>query len=314
MRITHSMLFRTSLSNLDQQRAQLARTQEQASSGLRINRPSDDPLGAGSALMMRASGAAIQQLQRNASSALARATVIEDALAGVGDVLIRARELAIQGANGTLDDDTRQLVAREVEGLHATLLSSANTRFGGAHLFAGFASDAPPFEAAGGFVDTPPSAPNVTYVGDSGEVEIAIEEGVTARVSFDGRRVFLGDGDGNGAADPGRENLFDVLGSLRNALMSGDTAAISTSLDRIDTAATQVSAERTIAGNELGRIEDATRRLATRDLRNQERLSQVQDADLARVISDLVQQETALQAGLSAMGRLLPPTLMDFLN
>ena len=314
MRITQSMLFRMSLFNLDQQRADLARTQEQAASGLRINRPSDDPLGAGSALRLRANTDAIDQFQRNSGNAASRLAALENALADVGDLLVRARELALQGANGSLDPTSRELIAREIEGLHAAVVDSSNTRFDGAHLFAGFASDAPAFVAAGSFTDAPPAAPVVSYNGDSGEIRVPIDAGVTVRASFDGRRVFLGDADGDGTPDAGREDVFDVLGSLRNALMNDDAAGTATSLARIDASLAQVSVERTAVGSEISRIEIARERLDDQRLQVRDRLSQVEDADLARVVSDLVRQETALEAGLNAMGRLLPPTLMDFLG
>ena len=50
MRITQSMLIRTALNDVTQQRLRLSRIQEQASSGLAINRPSDDPTGASAAM------------------------------------------------------------------------------------------------------------------------------------------------------------------------------------------------------------------------------------------------------------------------
>ncbi|NNL67813.1 MAG: flagellar hook-associated protein FlgL [Myxococcales bacterium] len=312
--MTQTMLFRTALANLDQQRSRLATTQEQAASGLRINRPSDDPLGAGQSLLMRSTDSAIEQLQRNGSNARSRLAVVEDTLGGASDILLRARELAIQGSNDVQDAESRSLIAREIEGLHDAMLNSANTRFGGGHVFAGFASDTPPFVASGSFSDAPPTAPSVSYVGDSGEVRVAIEEGSTVQVSFDGRRVFQGDADGDGTPDAGREDLFDVLASLRNALINDDGAATSAALERIDRGMSQLSIERTSAGNELSRVNAAAERLDGQHVRVQERLSQVQDADLARVVSDMVRQETALQANLNAMSRLLSPTLMDFLR
>lgn len=314
LRITQAMMFRTALSNLDRQRAQLARTQEQASSGLRINRPSDDPLGAGAAVTLRAGRDAIRQLVRNGSGARARVAAAENAFANVNNVLIRARELAIAGANATQDGVTRAQIAEEVRGLHASILSEANTRFGGAYIFAGFASDAPPFELVGAFVEPPPSAPGVAFVGDANEIQVQIEEAVSVTIGANGQRAFQGDGDGDGAPDAGSEDVFAVLGDLWEALSSDDQAATAAVLPRIDVALDQLSSERTRLGAVATRIENASERLARRELDLETRLSEVQDADLARVVSNLVREESALEAGLAAMGRLLPPTLLDFLR
>jgi flagellar hook-associated protein 3 FlgL len=308
------MLFRMALANLDQQRTRLANTQEQASSGLRINRPSDDPLGAGTATRLRTGRSALQQLEENVSNARARVGAADSAIANSTNALIRAKELAVSGGNGSQDAISRLQIAEEVKALHAVLVAEANTRFGGGFIFAGYASDAAPFEEIGAFADAPPATPNVNFVGDSSEIEVQIEEGARVQVGLDGRRVFLGDADANGTADAGREDLFDVLADLHTALVTDDAAGSSAALTRIDAGLEQLSIERTRMGAVATRLDSASERLAKREVELETRLSEVQDADLAEVVSRLVQEESALQAGLAAMGRLLPPTLMDFLR
>ena len=53
MRITQSMIYRGGLEQLNGQRTRLARVQEQAASGLRLNRPSDDPVDYQTVLRLR---------------------------------------------------------------------------------------------------------------------------------------------------------------------------------------------------------------------------------------------------------------------
>jgi flagellar hook-associated protein 3 FlgL len=313
VRITHAMLIRTALGDVSAQRARLARTQEQAASGLRLNRPSDDPVGTSAALLLRAGIDATAQLARTAAVARARVGASETALANAGDLLLRARELAVAGANGTQDATTRQLIAKELEGLHAALLSEANARHAGGYLFAGFASDAAPFSASGPFVGAPPSAPTVAFGGDGNEAEIALDDVSTVRVGFDGRRIFLGDADGDSAVDAGREDLFALVSDLWSALVANDPAAVAATLPRFDAGLDQLGVERTAIGSSEARLHDAGARLESRLVDLETRLSGVQDADVARVFSDLVHQETVLQAGLQATARLIQPTLLDFL-
>jgi len=314
LRITQAMLVRTALADVTRARERLAITQEQASSGLRINRPSDDPAGASAALLLRSGLDAIDQFMRNVSQARARVAVSESHVAEAVDVMIRARELAVTGANGIHDADSRRQIAREIETLHASLAATANSRFGGGFLFAGYAADAAPFAVAGSFGDAPPSSPTVGFVGDSNEIQIAIDHGVQVRAGFDGRRVFLGDADGDGSADPGHQDLFQVLADLRDALMNDDPVAVAGTLDRIDESLVQLGDERTAMGAVAGQLEQWDRQLAQRSEDLSRRLSETQDADAARVFSDLIQQETALQAGLQAMSQMIQPTLMDFLG
>lgn len=312
MRVTNSMLIRTSLADIDRQRSRLASIQEKASSGLEINRPSDDPAGASSALLLRSAIAATTQQQRNVTQVLNRISVVESALDGATQALIRARELAIQGANETQDGHTRTLMAHEIEGLFDQLLSEGNTRSSDSFLFAGYASTTQPFVASGPWVPGSP-APSVSFAGDSNEVQVPIDDGIAVSSTLDGRRVFMGDADGNGSVDPGREDLFDVLGSLRDALLANDPNAVRATLTRIDSGIDQLTEERARVGvidTKLARAED---RLAERNLQLQMRLSDTEDADAAEVFSDLVNQETALRASLDAAGRLIQPSLLDFL-
>jgi flagellar hook-associated protein 3 FlgL len=314
IRITQSTLIRNALADVTRQRERLARTQEQASSGLRINRPSDDPVGVSGAMLLRAGIDATAQYGRNVSQGRARLAVTESALANAQDLFIRARELAIAGANGTQDATSRLAIAQEVEKLHDALVAEANTTYAGGHVFAGFASDTVPFVPSGGFVSGGPTAPTVAFAGDSNEAALQIDETVTVRVGLDGRRVFQGDADGDSVVDAGREDLFAVLSDLWTGLVNDDAAAVSATLPRLDTALTQLGTERTSVGAADAQLRDWEARLAERTVDLETRLSQVQDADVARVYSDLIRQETALQAGLQAMGRMVQPTLLDFLG
>jgi len=314
MRVTHAMMFRSALSDLSLLRDKMARTQEQASTGQRINRPSDDPAGAGRIHLLEGALGSLEQYERTITATRARVSAAERAVANAGELLIRARELAVSGANGTLDASVRTQVAEEVESLHASLLSEANARFGGGHLFGGYASATAPFEASGSFGTPPPASPVVSFVGDANEIEVDIEDGVRVTASFDGRRIFLGDGDGDGVPDPGREDVFQVLADLRDALALDDQSAVAAILPRIETLVGQLQGERTGIGAVESRLLAAEQRIASRSVELESHLSGVRDADLAEVVSRLTREEAALRASLQTMSRLLPPTLMDFLR
>ena len=314
IRVTDAMLMRTALADVNRVRQRLAELQEQAASGLRINRPSDDPVGTSAAMLLRAGIDATARFQGNADLAGSRLAATEGAVANAQNVLVKLKQLAIQGANDTNDASARRDLAKEVEGLHAQLLVEANAQAAGSYLFGGFASNTVPFVASGPFVDSPPSSPTVSFQGDSNEIQVEIDQGVRVRSSADGRRVFLGDGNGDGVPDPGREDLFDVTADLRDALMANDGTAVAAVLPRLDNALSQLSAERTGLGTAIQQVETIGDRLAKRTVDLQSRLSQTQDADSVQVFSELVQKESALQAALQATGRLIQPSLLDFLG
>ncbi|MGH0033734.1 MAG: flagellar hook-associated protein FlgL [Myxococcota bacterium] len=311
MRVTDSMLLRTSLADLNLRREELARVQEQASSGLRINRPSDDPVGVRTATVLRNDVAAAEQMLRNQDRAEVRLGATETALDRALEVVARARELAVAGANGALDAEARLALAAEVAQLHDELVAASNSRSSGGYLFSGFTSDVAPFVPSGPFGSPP--APSVAFAGDASEVMTEVEPGVRLPVGLDGRRVFLGDGDGNGLPDAGREDVFAVLEGLWEDLQANDQAAVAARLDELDRAQLQLSLERTSVGASTSRLEAARAAISDRQLESTEQLSNIEDADTIAVLSELVEQETALQAALQAMSRVLPPSLMDFL-
>ncbi len=305
LRITQSILARQALADVSRLRRRLAGTQEQATSGLRINRPSDDPVGVRDATGLRGALAAREQFERNITKAENVVSVTESALGDAMNAVIRAKELAIQGANGTVGAEGRQEIAAEVRGLHDALLAAANTRFGGAYVFSGYTNDTQPF--------TPGAGLSVTFTGDPNEIEVAIAEAEQVPITLDGRRVFLGDGDGDGSPDAGREDLFSILADLVTALEANDQAGVGAQLDRLDRAQTQLNLERTRIGAVDSRLQAAREILGRRETELTGQLSDVQDADSIQVYSDIVNQGTALQASLRASASLVQPTLLDFI-
>lgn len=312
-RVTNSMMVRTALQGLYQQRERLAVTQEQAATGLRVNRPSDDPVAASRATVLRAETSANAQFQRNIEQASGRMVTIERAISSSQDVIIRARELAVQGANDSLDASARKLLAQEVETLFDELLSAGNIRHSGGSVFAGTASTSPAFSASGPFVSGSPP-PTVSFGGNSAEIETAIDQGRRVPTTLDGRRVFQGDADGDGVPDAGRDDAFAVLGELYRALDTDDRAATASTLDRLDRVQLQFEQELAGVGAIGNQIDAVSQRLEIERVDLAKRLSDTQDASVEQVFSDLTLRETALQASLQVTARAVPLSLMDFLS
>lgn len=314
MRVTQSMIIRSSLEDLSRIRVRLRQTQEQAASGLRINRPSDDPVGTSAAMLLQTGIDQTAQYTRNITRTRTRLEAGESVLASTTDLLIRAKELAIQGGNGTQNAATRAQLAEEIETLHASLLAEANSRVEGGYLFGGYESQTAPFVASGPFTENPPTAPTVAFVGDPNEIEVQVDEATRTRATANGQRVFMGDADGDGSPDAGREDLFDLIADLRQALSTNTVDDVRATTSRLDTAIGQLSVERTNFGAALTQLDTFEARLADRKVDLESRLSTVQDADVAEVFSNLANQEVALQASLQANARIIQVSLLDFLR
>jgi flagellar hook-associated protein 3 FlgL len=92
------------------------------------------------------------------------------------------------------------------------------------------------------------------------------------------------------------------------------TAAISSSLTSLDTGIGQVSAATGSVGGRVKRLDDVQDILAADLTRTKGLLSRVEDADVAATLIEFQQQEQLFQSALNAAGRLIQPSLMDFLR
>ena len=113
----------------------LGRSLERISSGLRINRAADDAAGLGVATNLETDTISQKQGMRNANDGISIIQTAESATNEVTDILQRMRELAIQSASETLDDDERSYIQDEfIELSEEVERISASTEFNGISL------------------------------------------------------------------------------------------------------------------------------------------------------------------------------------
>lgn len=200
MRISTSQIFQQGLNGILQQQARLSQTQLQLSTGKRINSPSDDPIGAARLQELERNIALQDVYDRNTSRTRQRLQVAETAVASSANVIQRVRELTVQAANDTLNENNRAQIAVELRQRLDQLIGIANTRDGdGEFIFAGAQAGIRPFVQSGG---------QVVFQGDSIQRELTIAPAVTMRDGETGDRVFMTLRDGNGLvrAEPAAGN------------------------------------------------------------------------------------------------------------
>lgn len=137
MRITNNMLVKDMLWNANNNLVQMAQRQTELSSGKKIHRPSDDPVGITQVLKYKTDIREAQQYKKNIDDSLGWLEVSESSLHNLKDVLQRVRELTVQGANGTNAPEDRQKIALEVEQLMQEVLTVGNSTNAGRYVFSG---------------------------------------------------------------------------------------------------------------------------------------------------------------------------------
>ena len=116
----------------------LAQSVERISSGIRINRGSDDAAGLAISEGLRSDIRALRQAVRNANDGVSLINVTEGALNEQSGILIRLRELASQAATGTVGSTERQTIQLEFTALRNEIDRIAQTtEFNGQKLVEG---------------------------------------------------------------------------------------------------------------------------------------------------------------------------------
>ncbi|PCM46068.1 flagellar hook-associated protein FlgL [Marinobacter sp. ANT_B65] len=184
IRISSQQIFANGISRLQDLNSNLASTQEQISTGKRVNKPSDDPVAAARILKLDQELTRISTYERNVDLADNRLSQEENALASSIDVLQRIRELTVQAGNAALSVNDRISISSEIEERLGQLANIGNTRdASGEYIFSGFQGSVQAFQQndEGQYV----------YMGDEGQRVLEIDDGVTVPISDNGKGIFV---------------------------------------------------------------------------------------------------------------------------
>ena len=161
MRVTDKMNQAQVLNNIQKNRSELSNLQNQAATGKRITKPSDDPTAAAKVLSSRTEGKNLEQFDKGITNARSFLESTESTLAQLSDSLVRAKELALQGANDSNAGTSRSMIAIEIGQMYNAVVEMSNRRVGEKYMFGGHQTLKQPFDSDG------------KYHGDDGEIKIA---------------------------------------------------------------------------------------------------------------------------------------------
>jgi flagellar hook-associated protein 3 FlgL len=291
MRVTTGMSQRHVLTDLRRVQERLASAQSQVSGGKRIEKPSDDPLGAERAMRLSDQLETTKAYKTAVDESRNWLDATDTALGSLGDVVQRVRELTLQAANGSTTPAGRQSIKLEIDQLTEQVKTTLSGAFDGRHLFSGTATGTAPYSAATGDA----------YQGDSAPVVRQIGPGVSVQVNITGDDVLAG--------------LLPTLRTISAHLAANDVASLGTSdLHALDAGADTLTAKRAQVGAITNRVDAAGQRLDDVYDVTDAFLSKTQDADLPQALTDLSAQQNALQAALRGGATLIQQSLMDFLR
>ena len=261
----------------------LATSIERISSGIRINRGSDDAAGLAISEALRSDIRALRQAVRNSNDGISLINVTEGALNEQAGILIRLRELASQAATGTVGSTERQTIQLEFSALRSEIdRLSETTNFNGQKLVDG--------SLASGITES-------RHV----IIQVGINSSKDSRINLN-ESVNLGAITATGL-DIHSLSLTSVAGAL-------------TALDQMNDSIAVVTAGRGKVGAVQNRLVKTVSNLSISIENLQAAESQIRDADIAHEVAQLTRNQILVQASTAMVGQanLLPQSVLRLLE
>lgn len=290
MRVSNSMITRSAVQRVQENLAKVEEARDRVVTGLRVQRPSDDPVAADRIMETTSELRANAQYQRNIERGRHRAETEERALDGLTNLIARAREIATQQGGSSAGATSRAVAAEEARGLVESAIGLGNTRFGDTFLFGGGYATSLPFAADGTISATQPP---------TGSHMVEIADGRLAETNHDGETVFMASG------------AMAALQGLETALMSGNGSAIAAMTTSLDTALDDIQELLGEVGVRAQVFETARTGREDDEVSLLEMRSDVRDIHLDRAITELLGHQSALDAAILAISRAQSSSLVD---
>jgi len=210
MRVSNKLFNEQQVRAFQTLRSDMQDIQEKIASGKKINRASDDPMGAVNLSAAKEQKSLIDQFTKNSDVAFMRLDLTDKTLDEMTSVLTRITELSATAGNGIYDGFGHQAILQEIKQLSEVALGLANTSDSlGRPLFAGRSNVEVPFTKN---VDG-----SISYNGDRGQHSVQISESMTTATGIDGGSAFM-----RVETENGRRSVFDIIQSAMNSI---ETAA-----------------------------------------------------------------------------------------
>ena len=268
---------------LGQNNDRLAGSVERISSGIRINRASDDAAGLAISEGLRSDIRTLRQAVRNANDGISLINITEGALNEQASILIRLRELAAQASTGTVGSTERQTIQLEFSALRNEIDRISNvTEFNGQKLVDG--------SLASGVA----SSRQIM-------IQVGLDSGANSRINLN-EQIDL-------AAVTASSLSIDSISVTTSA-------AALTALDSINTAVGTVTQGRGKVGSVQNRLVRTVSNLAISVENLQAAESQIRDADIAEEVAMLTRNQIMVQASTAMVGQanLIPQSVLQLLG
>ena len=298
MRVTSLTTSDAIIRQISQLSTQQASLQTEVSTGQKITNPEDDPAGVNTALNYENQLSQVQQYAKNATQALTVSQASYSGLQSLNSISNRAGELATLGT-GTLGSSAMQSYGTETNQLIEQAVQAANSSFNGVYLYGGTAVSSPPYTVTR---DASGNITGVAYAGNQSQATIPLSASSGVSPSTDG------------TTNTGIATFINNLVSLRDALNSGDSTAVSNTQAGLTDGENVITSAIATNGGIQTRIQAAQSDQTSQVTNLQSDISSVVDADLPTTIVQLTQAQTAYQAALQSAVSSMQLSILNYIH
>ncbi|GGQ42188.1 flagellin N-terminal helical domain-containing protein [Couchioplanes azureus] len=272
LRINQNIAAQNAYRSLSTSDSQMSKSLEKLSSGFRINRAADDAAGLAISEGLRSQVGGLKVATRNAQDGVSVVQTAEGALNEVHSILQRGRDLQVQAANGSNNDDSLAAINSELTALGEEIRAiGKRTEFNGVKLLE----------------TTPGSGTGAT---------LSFQVGANAG---DQLTVDLSNLDLEGAAD----SLDAAATANLTAAGAARVTAQDTALDGLTTQITAISTERANLGASQNRLEHTINNLNTTVENLSASESRIRDTDMAQEMMSFTRSQILSQAGTAMLAQ-----------
>ena len=292
MRINTNVAAMNTYSRLTAANTAKSNSLAKLSSGSRINKAGDDAAGLAISEKMKSQIGGLTQAKRNAQDGISLVQTAEGALNETHSILERMRDLAVQGGNGTLTDDDKGAINKELTALHEELTRIATTtQFNKQNLFAATTNGA----ASAAFT---------------------FQIGANAGQVLD---VKIGQMDGSNLLKVKAASFIlkaTIAANGQNAAKGNGGMAAGDMIKKIDDAIKSVSDQRADLGAVQNRLEHTINNLTTTTENLSEANSRIRDVDMAEEMMTFTKSNILSQAATSmlAQANAMPNSVLNLLQ
>lgn len=302
MRVSSNVTYNDFIKNLNRNASKVQKTLNQLASLQEVSQSSDNPLLVSKIINLNVSLDQNKTYSQEIKDGISWSNTQDSALGSVGESMNRIRSLIQASGTATAGEEEVKANKNEIQQEMRSIVDALNTNFDGRYVFAGQATDKPPFaveEDANGEVI------GIKYSGTNHDLPREISDGVSIDLVTDGSKMIEKDG----------ESLNAFFKDVMTALNTDDKEALSGGLmEKIDKFSGNFVDTRTKIGAVTNRLKAADARNESEKLSLSQSLSERQDVDVAEKYMEYQNQMLAYKTTMAMGTQIMQTTILDYVR